>query len=264
MTAIHSMPILDPASRGFPMNTLAFEQVKTRPIAGTSALRHTLEVCGPLPHAALFVGLANDGLPVLLNLHEQFPSPVLVAADPGGGKTRLLKTIARAIEVTQDADHVRYATITTSPSEWNDFGRSPHCEGILSFHHALTTGYMASLVGWAQSSRASQSRHLVVLVDDLHALAGDGDLRDSRGWLLNAGSAQGIRPIVSCSTADISMPASWLKPFTSRLFGCIRNGDAPRLLAGASDGMFSRLQPGSEFATREGSNWLQFWLPELD
>ena len=60
------------------------------------------------------------------------------------------------------------------------------------------------------------------------------------------------------------MPGSWLRPFASRLFGRIQNADAHQVLGGSSDGLLSRLQPGTEFATREGSSWLQFWLPELD
>ena len=66
MTLAHQMHPQDIASRGFPMDTLPFAQVKTRPIAGISPLRHTLDLCSPLPQAALFVGLANDGLPVIV------------------------------------------------------------------------------------------------------------------------------------------------------------------------------------------------------
>src|SRR6266508_518960 len=50
----------------------------------------------PRPHEALFLGVASDGLPVLLNLHDPVPGPILISADPGTGKTALLQTIALA------------------------------------------------------------------------------------------------------------------------------------------------------------------------
>ena len=51
---------------------------------------------GPLPREALLLGLASDGLPVLLNLHDPHPGPLLIAAEPGAGKTALLQMIAQA------------------------------------------------------------------------------------------------------------------------------------------------------------------------
>ena len=54
-----------------------------RPVPPAPSLAESLSELGPLPKEAMLLGLASDGLPVLLNLHDPHPGPLLVAADPG-------------------------------------------------------------------------------------------------------------------------------------------------------------------------------------
>jgi MoxR-like ATPase len=73
----------------------------TRPSKPASApaapvLSQVLAGFGPMPDEALFLGVASDELPVLLNLHDPLPGPILIIGDPGTGKTSLLQTIVRA------------------------------------------------------------------------------------------------------------------------------------------------------------------------
>lgn len=263
MALLSDMPIAADSRVRASLAALSRRDALTRIAEKRASLRLALDACSPLPRSALLVGLAADGLPVLLDLRRA--TPVLVAADAGAGKTRLLHTVARSVELSQDPDCVRYAVLTPAPSEWLGFGASPHCEGILSFHHALTTGYMAGLVHWTQSDRLnSDRRRLLLLVDDLRALAGDGDLRDSRSWLLTAGSANGIQPIVTLGTSEPLTPASWLEPFSARVYGRMQASPAQRTLVGDLPAPLQNLHPGSEFALRETQSWLKFWLPEID
>lgn len=53
----------------------------------TPSLNAVLDEIGLMPHEALFMGVASDGLPVLLNLQDPSPGPILVAGDSGVGKT---------------------------------------------------------------------------------------------------------------------------------------------------------------------------------
>ena len=63
------------------------ETAHPRPLPAAPSLADSISALGPLPNEALLLGLASDGLPVLLNLHDPHPGPLLVAADPGAGKT---------------------------------------------------------------------------------------------------------------------------------------------------------------------------------
>ena len=59
------------------------------PEPGQPTLKSVIADASPLPHTALFLGLAEDGLPVLLDLHDPIPGPILVIADKDSGKTEL-------------------------------------------------------------------------------------------------------------------------------------------------------------------------------
>ena len=47
------------------------------PASGLPTLRAVIADTSPLPHTALFLGLAEDGLPVLLDLYDPIPVPFL-------------------------------------------------------------------------------------------------------------------------------------------------------------------------------------------
>ena len=69
---------------------------QAKPMPAAPSLVDSLSELGPMPREALLLGLASDGLPVLLNLHDPHPGPLLITADPGTGKTALLQLIAHA------------------------------------------------------------------------------------------------------------------------------------------------------------------------
>jgi hypothetical protein len=151
-----------------PLNQISHSDVKVRGLPARTdgrTLSAVLAPLMPLPSSALFVGQAEDGLPVHINLRDPAPSPVLIAADAGAGKTRLLHTVARAIEFVHDPERVRYAVITAHPEEWSAFEHASHCDALLGFHHALTTGYLHSLAHRAPMLDPHHS--LVLMLDGL-------------------------------------------------------------------------------------------------
>ena len=70
-----------------------------------------------LPGGSLLLGLAEDGLPVLLDLYDPAPGPLLVAGDGGSGKTAFLQSLARAAGL-QDSSDIQFGVITPFPEEW--------------------------------------------------------------------------------------------------------------------------------------------------
>ena len=216
-----------------------------------------------LPSTALLIGLAEDGLPVLLNLQDHALGPTLVAADAGAGKTRLLQTIARGIEHLHDPVRVHFAVITEHPNEWAAFEGSEHCHGVFPFHHALATGLL-HCAALGESAGSVSGRALVLLTDGYEALASDGDLRDSAGAILQSPSPRGVASIVTLDTKVSQLPAAWLEVFRVRLFGYVRDRRTAGILGGSEGAVLGGLQPPHQFATQENGNWLAFWLPEID
>src|SRR5690242_6059651 len=69
---------------------------RSQPLPALPTLNEVLTEFGSMPVEALFLGVASDGLPVLLNLFDSTPGPLLISGDAGTGKTALLQSIAVA------------------------------------------------------------------------------------------------------------------------------------------------------------------------
>lgn len=230
---------------------------------GVPCLSEVLKNLGPLPRAALFLGIAEDELPVLLNLGDPVPGPVLVAGDSGSGKTRLLKMVASAVGQTHDPDTLRFAVIAEQPAEWEAVSSSPNCEGILSFNQPLTTNYLGSLVNWAHSNKHS-SDFVLLLIDGLEGLHADESLHQFVRWLLLRGPSRRIWPIVTVKATRASAVSQWLPSFRTRLCGHIASDRDLSPLIGPTGASFEGLAAGTQFAMREGKTWLPFRLPCAD
>ncbi len=228
-------------------------------------LKNVLRMLSPVPRDALFLGVANDRLPVLLNLRDPVPGPVLIIGDPSSGKTRLLQTISQAVDLSQDTGNIRYTVLTDHVHEWDRSDQSPVCEGILAFQQALTANYLNSLVEWAHASN-QYSQYVLLLVDGLEDLVGDSQLHQAFRWLLLRGPSRHIWPIVTLDPAHGQTASQWLGAFRTRLFGRMAGETNERieLLSGRVEFSFKDLRAGAQFAMRAGGDWLPFWLPALD
>ena len=217
----------------------------------------------PLPSDALFLGVANDGLPVLLNLRDPVPGPVLIIGDSKSGKTKLLQIIARSLTQSHNSENIRFTVITEVLKDWEGFDQYSNCEGILSFHHSLTAKYLDSLVDWAHNNKHDK-QFILVMVDGLEALTGDKEIQQIFRWLFLRGPARRIWPIVTLNAAHYLAVNNWLNSFRTRLCGHISNEKDIQNMTGAPNLLIRNLIPGSQFSMRESKDWLPFWLPKLD
>jgi energy-coupling factor transporter ATP-binding protein EcfA2 len=217
----------------------------------------------PLPHEAIFLGVANDGLPVLLNLRDPVPGPVLIAGDKGSGKTKLLQIIARAINENHDPESIRYSVVTENIKPWEQFQQASNCEGVLSFHQELTMNYLDSLVKWAHSNKQDK-KFILLLVDGLEALADDKDVHQIFRWLFLRGPSRRIWPFVTLNASHLFEVHQWLDSFRTRLCGHLTEDQEIQVLTGSSNSFLRDLIAGSQFTMRENNTWLPFWLPNPD
>ncbi|HEY2980944.1 MAG TPA: hypothetical protein VGJ22_07170 [Anaerolineales bacterium] len=236
---------------------------------GTTRFQHpplsrVLADAGHLPKEALFLGLAEDGFPVLLNLADSVPGPILLAGDSGSGKTAFLQNIARAADWLHTPQDVQYGVISAHPEEWQDIAFSPNCIDVFPCFDAKANDFLLSMSGWAHSHRG-EKRSILLLIDDLSFITKmDFDARQNLRWLLLRGPARRVWPIVTLNPKDMDKLESWLELFRLRFFGQVEDQAQLRRLSRSFDDALMSLQKGVEFAMPEANEWLKFWIPSLD
>lgn len=271
-----------PTNRKFSTALQALTELKTesagpassarRIIATAPALRDVLAEIGPLPAEALFLGVASDHLPVLLNLYDPHPGPMLVAGDAGSGKTAFLQTIAHSVAQTHRSEDVQFGIVTNYPDEWDGIEATPHRVGIFPVGHKSTQEFMQSLAAWAHSNKNTH-QCVLLLVDDLESVASlDLETVQSFRWLLLRGPARRVWPIVTLNAPRYGQVIAWLQNFRTRVFGRVANARVAEALCGDKASALGQLEARIQFSLREkdprstpqsgsADNWLRFWLP---
>ena len=233
------------------------------PKVGLPTLSAVLADSSPLPATALFLGLAEDGLPVLLDLHDPVPGPILIVADESSGKTSFLQMIARSAELMHDSTDVQSGVITPRADEWRSFQGNQSVVGIYSTQESAARELLQSLVTWAHNNRDNKQT-ILLLIDDLEAVSKLGqEAEQNLRWLLLRGTSRRVWTIVTLNANRARNIQAWLEFFRTRLFGCVQDGDTSRFVTGGGDKTFNNLV-SSQFTMREGNKWLNFWSPAID
>lgn len=232
------------------------------PAPALPTLSQVLTRLAPLPQNALFLGMANDGLPVLLNLYDPVPGPILIAGDSSSGKTRFLQTVARATDMLHPPEFVQYGIITNNPDEWKDLYGSENNAGIYLAGEENAIELLKSLVTWAHNNKG-EGQSILLLIDDLEAITKlDGQTQQNLRWLLLRGPSRRVWTFTTLNASRVEAQKEWLEFFRTRLFGYVQNTEHAEMLTGNSP--LNHLSTGDEFAMREGNQLLKFWLPRID
>jgi hypothetical protein len=226
-------------------------------------LSQVLAEFDPIPGEALFLGVASDGLPVLLNMHDPIPGPILLCGDAGTGKTAFLQTVASAAAKIHQPENLQFGVLTSHPDEWTALESIPNNVGVFPLYHKSSEDFILSLASWAHGNKSSQ-QSVLLLIDDLEAATNlDFDAKQNLRWLLLRGPARRVWPINTLNPDRMENIMPWMDAFHTRIFGPIQDPGHLRSL-GAENASLSLLNRGTQFALREGENWLKFWIPSIN
>lgn len=265
MTEINRYALMMEALNDLKPEMEAARQIQTQPKAAPALpmLGDVLAGYAPMPHAALFLGVASDDLPVLLNLHDPVPGPILITADAGAGKTKMLQTIAMSAGVTHLPEDLQFGVLTNHPDEWRSVEGISNNVGIFPFYNQSAEDFVLSLASWAHDNKTSR-QSVLLLLDDLEAATNlNFDARQNLRWLLLRGPARRVWPIVTLNPKRMENIMPWLDAFRTRVFGAMQDPRYIQQLDAVSAELES-LHSGSHFTLREGESWLRFWIPSID
>jgi hypothetical protein len=236
---------------------------RTQSTAPASNRGGTLTGIGPLPREALFLGIAADGLPVLLNMHDPHPGPMLIVGEAGAGKTAFVQSIVRCVSQTHHETEVQYGVITNRPEEWEQIEKAPHQVGIFDVAQPAARDLILSLASWAHSNKNTQ-QSVLLIVDDLESIAKtDFDALQNLRWLLLRGTARRVWPLITLNAERYGQVLAWIEIFRTRVFGRIQNERVAEALGGDRSSALDQLEAGRQFALRENGGWLRFKLPNF-
>jgi hypothetical protein len=234
------------------------------PVPALPTLKSVLADVSPLPHEALFLGLAEDGLPVLLNLYDPVPGPILIVGDGASGKTNLLQTIARAVDLLHASSAVQYAVITPEADEWKDFHGRQNNAGIYLTKDDNAKELLHALVTWAHNNKGEE-QSVLLLIDDLGALMElDEQAQQDLRWLLLRGPSRCVWSFITLNANRAKELEAWMQFFRTRLFGSIQDPREALFVTGNPSHTLDHLAAGTQFAMREDDKLLNFWAPSID
>lgn len=264
MTEINRYALMMEALNDLKPEIDSARQMQTQPTpAALPMLGEVLAGYAPMPPAALFLGVASDELPVLLNLHDPVPGPILIVADPGAGKTKMLQTVALAAGAMHQPEDLQFGVLTNHPDEWSGVEGIPNNVGIFSLYSQAAEDFILSLASWAHDNKTSE-QSVLLLLDDLEAASNlDFDARQNLRWLLLRGPARRVWPIITLNPKRMENIMPWLEAFRTRVFGLMQDPRHIKQLDAVSAEL-GTLNSGSHFTLREGESWLRFWIPSID
>ena len=221
-------------------------------------MNKALAEIGPLPREALFLGTASDGLPVLLNLHDPIPGPLLVTGELGSGKTALLQSIVRTLVQTHRPEDLQYGIVTSNINEWEDIENTSHRAGVFPVKDTNTENLILSLATWAHENKKTH-QSVLLLVDDLESIAKlDFDSLQNFRWLLARGPSRRVWPIITMDAERYGQVLAWIPLFRTRIFGRIENKRVAGALGGDKMSALDQLEAPNQFSLRENDSWIRF------
>ena len=233
-------------------------------IPATANLTRVIQLMGLPAQGTMVLGLCEDELPLTLDLNDPAPGSLLVLADPGCGKTRLLRSVLSSLEMINSPGQAVFQIITSNPADFRDLARNPHCQRLLHVTDRAAWNLVAELSRLEQQRRQGSTRGpaMVLAIDDLPAFLQHGSDEEISTLvsLVTHGPQARIRVIATVdSTQSILVDEQLLSSFQTRIFGAINDSDAAATLTGNSNSPAGNLAPGAQFCTPFDGSWIRFW-----
>ncbi len=196
-----------------------------------------------IPPRTAVIGMADGGQPVLLRFAANKVTHVLIAGEPGAGKTSLLRSIALSLAVANRQSALQLLVMDGRSDEAGDrrtpllpLGYLPHMltdPALGSEACASLLHFLAEEMTYRRRDRV-QSPRIIVLIDHVLALLESGSqVRDDLLRLLQHGAQAGIHLVMASDSPGSPLLDSTVKACLSmRVIGRMSDPTIARRLAG--------------------------------
>lgn len=198
-------------------------------------IQSVLSAVGPLPPEALFMGIAEDGLPILLNMDDPLPTSILAQSTDKQSMETFLKCIGTGIHL-RHLPKIEFGVVTSHPDRWQSIESLSGCVGIFADYSSRMDDFILSLASWAYGSIRSRN-YFVLLLDDLSSMFLDMefDTQQNLRWLLLKGASRKVWTIATSS-----------EKMEENLFGTHIIGTSV-----------------NQFQMKEDTKQVRFWIPKI-
>lgn len=221
-----------------------------------------LNQLGPLPDNTLFIGMCEDGLPLLFDLMDPTPESILVVGKQWSGKTTFLKSlIISSILCSSNRTPISFSVITPNIGEYQELSSFSNCTNIYSSYDRTAGEHIVELSTIAEQRRTGRNRgtaHLL-LVDNLEDLfeINDFDTLNHLHWLVNKGALSACWTIASLElSSNHSKNIDFPTQFHTQIY-CQNN----HAIGYGSTSLANRPQSNG-YMIQAGTSASYFWLPE--
>ena len=213
------------------------------------------------------IGVTDAARPLLLDLDDPQPGPILISGDNTTANRELLKVLAHSACANLSVGEIKFLVITSQPEDWKGWPGSlqkpERCLAVLEKGSPDLGDWIIQLAEQVEQrfNRRQASAPILLLIDGLELISrAESDVQLNFEWLCqNAPGAQ-VWPVATLPTGLALEMGRWIRHFHTRLIGKMPNRAAARL--GLSSGLDSEgLVDGRQFAVRIQDEWINFWLP---
>jgi hypothetical protein len=213
-------------------------------------------------NGSLQLGVAENGFPIMVDLYDPAPGPVLVAGDGGSGKTAFLQSLTLGSDL-QDPGEILFGVLTPFPEEWGGLEILSNCLGIWPAYHPAARQFLSQLVSWADVLPSSH-QVVILIVDDLDLLITNGfhDQHNLR-WMLTYGPRRQVWPVVAINPGRLTHPETWLDYFQTRVLGRVKRPQTAHLLITDPEIDLAELPQRGQYVLWRQDGCLKFRLPSV-
>lgn len=200
---------------------------KTLKIISRLSLKNAVYKMGAMPKGIVMLGIAKDGLPVLLHARDSKAPNVIVWNRLARQGLRILKVIAEYLFSYHRSDKIEFVVFTKNPDDWGElnnygFGTNSNtaCIGIIPLYSEIAEVVIKGLAQWANETHKSAKAPVIILIDELENLESTSvDFKLYFRYVLLRGREKHIYSVGTADKNKFHKVQQWLDGFQREICG---------------------------------------------